>query len=158
MLLMIPRVMVGYLCNVCYGLANEVFLSALADSALAHLATRDCLAGKSVILVGNKTDLARSRLVQAEDSCDAAVMAGVKFVETSAMIGHMTDQLLVGIVMQCRQVLGVKCVQPYSLRYFRIKNENQKKDGSHLKVSIKEMLGFTRRGSKRRKECRNLNV
>ena len=55
--------------------------------------------------MGNKTDLARSRLVKAEDSCSAAVMAGVKFVETSAGIGHMTDELLVGIVMQCRLVL-----------------------------------------------------
>ena len=89
-----------------YGLANEVFISALADTALVHLTGMKCLAGKSVILVGNKTDLARSRLVQAEESCDAAVMAGVKFVETSAVIGHMTDQLLVGIVMQCRLVLS----------------------------------------------------
>ena len=89
-----------------YGLANEILISASADAALAHLTSRDCLAGKSVILVGNKTDLARSRLVMAEESCDAAVMSGVKFVETSAMIGHMTDQLLVGIVMQCRLVQG----------------------------------------------------
>jgi hypothetical protein len=86
----------------CSGLAHEVFITALADTALAHLTGRKSLACKSVILVGNKTDLARSRLVQAEESCDAAVMAGVKFVETSAVIGHMTDQLLVGIVMQCR--------------------------------------------------------
>ena len=92
----------------CSGLANEVFITALADTALAHLTGRKSLACKSVILVGNKTDLARSRLVvvMAEESCDAAVMAGVKFVETSAMIGHMTDQLPVGIVMQCRLVLG----------------------------------------------------
>ena len=90
----------------CYGPSNELFISALADTALAHLTSRDCFADKSVILVGNKTDLARSRLVQAEESCDAAVMAGVKFVDTSAMIGHMTNQLLVGIVMQCRLVLG----------------------------------------------------
>ena len=89
---------------ICNGFANEGFITALADTALSHLTGRDCLAGKSVILVGNKTDLARSRLVMAEESCDAAVMAGVKFVETSAMIGHMTDQLLVGIVMQCRLV------------------------------------------------------
>ena len=59
-----------------------------------------------MILVGNKTDLARSRLVMAEESCDAAVMAGVKFVETSAMIGHMTDQLLYGIAMQGKLSMG----------------------------------------------------
>ena len=82
-----------------------MFIIVLADTALAHLTSRDCLAGKSVILVGNKTDLARSRQVQTEDSCNAAILAGVKFVETSAGIGHNIDELLVGIVMQCRLVM-----------------------------------------------------
>ena len=53
---------------------------------------------------------------------------------------------------------GVGCVKLYGWDYFRIKNENQKKDGSQMKLAIKEILGFTRRGSKRRKECKNLNV
>ena len=64
------------------------------------------MTGKGVILVGNKADLARRRLIQAENGCNTAIKAGAKFVETSAGIGHMTDELLVGIVMQCRSVVG----------------------------------------------------
>ena len=52
--------------------------------------------------MGNKTDLARSRKVTTNQGCEAALTAGVKFSETSAGIGHLVDELLVGIVMQCR--------------------------------------------------------
>jgi hypothetical protein len=49
-------------------------------------------------------------------------------------------------------------VQYNGWNYFRLQNENQKKDGIQLKLAIKEMLGFTRKGSRRRKETMNLNV
>ena len=52
--------------------------------------------------MGNKADLARSRLLQTTDGCDLAVEFGVKFTETSPGMGHHIDELLVGIVMQMR--------------------------------------------------------
>ena len=59
---------------------------------------------RSFILVGNKTDLARTRQVKTHRGCQAALEVGrnIKFAEISAGIGHMTDELLVGIVTQCR--------------------------------------------------------
>ena len=59
---------------------------------------------KTFILVGNKTDLARTRQVKTHRGCQTALEVGenVKFVEISAGIGHMTDELLVGIITQCR--------------------------------------------------------
>ena len=55
------------------------------------------MAGKSCILVGNKADLARSRLVQTVEGCDLAVTHGVKFAETSPGMGHHIDELLFGL-------------------------------------------------------------
>ena len=52
--------------------------------------------------MGNKADLARSRLLQTVEGCDLAVEFGVKFTETSPGMGHHIDELLVGIVMQMR--------------------------------------------------------
>ena len=76
--------------------------------------------GAGVILVGNKTDLARSRQVRSKVSTtekvrhsqidiilrqegrNLALLYGLKFIETGAGIGHNIDQLLVGIVIQSR--------------------------------------------------------
>ena len=134
----------------------DVFIADSAVTALASLASHDCLAGKSAILVGNKTDLARSRLVQTEAGCNAAIMAGVKFVETSAGIGHNIEELLVGIVMQCRWVVRRVLVKMKNF-CFRLQNEQQKKNDSQLKQTIKGILGISRKGSKHQasKECGN---
>ena len=125
----------------------DVFIADSAVTALASLASHDCLAGKSAILVGNKTDLARSRLVQTEAGCNAAIMAGVKFVETSAGIGHNIEELLVGIVMQCRWVVRMFWMKMKNF-CFRLQNEQQKKNDSQLKQTIKGILGISRKGSK----------
>ena len=49
-----------------------------------------------------QADLARRREVTADAGCAVAVKAGAKFIETSAGLGHCTDELLVGITVQCR--------------------------------------------------------
>lgn len=73
-----------------------------AKRSLRWLASSNSMAGKSSILVGNKADLARSRVVETGEGCDLAVEFGVKFTETSPGMGHHIDELLVGIVMQMR--------------------------------------------------------
>ena len=55
-------------------------ITALADTALARLAGM-C---SSLILVGNKIDLAQTRLVMQEESCAAVCAAGAMYVKTSA--------------------------------------------------------------------------
>merc|ERR1712038_990130 len=73
-----------------------------AKKCLRWLTSSNSLAGKSSILVGNKADLERSRVLQTSDGCDLAVEFGAKFTETSPGMGHHIDELLVGIVMQMR--------------------------------------------------------
>lgn len=55
-----------------------------------------------LILVANKCDLVRRRQVTAKEGCSWAVELGCKYIETSAVISANIDQLLAGIVAQCR--------------------------------------------------------
>ena len=83
---------------------------------------------KRVILVGNKTDLARNREVSSkvkdtqgtsivllfcsaylQEGRNTAILYGSKFIETGAGIGHNIDQLLVGIVLQSRFIKFSNC-------------------------------------------------
>ena len=101
------------------------------------------LGNKPGILVGNKSDLARARIVDTEEGCDLAVQYGLKFTETSPGMGHHIDELLVGIVMQLRL--------------------NEKKgpssQPSSLKQAFKGFLNiFTGKMEEKRRSCRNLNM
>ena len=83
---------------------SNINISEYARHSLTWLSHNNHLSGKSTILVGNKTDLARSRVVETSEGCNLAVKFGVKFTETSPGMGHHIDELLVGIVMQLRYV------------------------------------------------------
>ncbi|GFR24832.1 GTP-binding protein RAD [Trichonephila clavata] len=60
------------------------------------------LDSKAVILVANKTDLARLRVVSTEEGKSLAKDRGCKFIETSVAINHQIDELLVGTLSQIR--------------------------------------------------------
>ncbi|XP_039221071.1 GTP-binding protein REM 2 isoform X2 [Crotalus tigris] len=55
-----------------------------------------------IILVGNKSDLARSREVSREEGRGLAVMMNCKHIETSAALHHNTEELFEGVVRQIR--------------------------------------------------------
>uniref|UniRef100_A0A8D0L1F6 GTP-binding protein REM 2 n=1 Tax=Sphenodon punctatus TaxID=8508 RepID=A0A8D0L1F6_SPHPU len=55
-----------------------------------------------VILVGNKSDLVRSREVSLEEGRSLAVMLNCKHIETSAALHHNTHELFEGVVRQIR--------------------------------------------------------
>ncbi|XP_053618549.1 uncharacterized protein LOC128679988 isoform X3 [Plodia interpunctella] len=57
---------------------------------------------RAVILVGNKADLARSRLVPTDEGKTLATSYECKFIETSVGINHNVDELLVGLLTQIR--------------------------------------------------------
>ncbi|KAG8183192.1 hypothetical protein JTE90_005644 [Oedothorax gibbosus] len=59
---------------------------------------------RAVILVGNKTDLARLRAVTTEEGRSLAKERGCKFIETSVAINHQVDELLVGTLTQIRLI------------------------------------------------------
>ncbi|XP_041432792.1 GTP-binding protein REM 1 isoform X2 [Xenopus laevis] len=55
-----------------------------------------------IILVGNKTDLVRSREVSVEEGRACAVVFDCKFIETSAVLQHNVKELFEGMVRQIR--------------------------------------------------------
>ncbi|XP_077993651.1 ras-related protein Rap-2b-like [Glandiceps talaboti] len=55
-----------------------------------------------VILVGNKSDLERSREVTYEEGRHFAASFNCKFIETSASLGHNIDTMFEGVVRQIR--------------------------------------------------------
>ncbi|KAF3690213.1 GTP-binding protein GEM GTP-binding mitogen-induced T-cell protein RAS-like protein KIR [Channa argus] len=55
-----------------------------------------------IILVGNKTDLVRSREVAVEEGRACAVVFDCKFIETSASLQHNVAELFEGVVRQIR--------------------------------------------------------
>ena len=102
------------------------------------------LAGKSSILVGNKADLERSRVLQTTEGCDLAVEFALKFTETSPGMGHHIDELLVGIVMQMR---------------LREEDPEPKQKHSLSKKVLKRIVSIVKgREEKKRVACKNLNI
>ena len=81
---------------------DNITITDSIKTVLSYLSDNSCLSGKSVILVGNKSDLARTREIDPGEGCDLAMRFSTKYIETSPGMGHMIDELLVGIVMQCR--------------------------------------------------------
>ncbi|XP_062923316.1 GTP-binding protein RAD [Mobula hypostoma] len=55
-----------------------------------------------IILVGNKTDLVRSREVSVDEGRSCAVVFNCKFIETSAALHHNVRDLFEGIIRQIR--------------------------------------------------------
>ncbi|XP_063152888.1 GTP-binding protein REM 1 [Candoia aspera] len=55
-----------------------------------------------IILVGNKSDLVRSREVSVEEGRACAVVFDCKFIETSAALQHNVTELFEGVVRQIR--------------------------------------------------------
>ncbi|XP_074532100.1 GTP-binding protein REM 1 [Halichoeres trimaculatus] len=55
-----------------------------------------------IILVGNKSDLVRSREVAVEEGRACAVVFDCKFIETSASLQHNVSELFEGVVRQIR--------------------------------------------------------
>ncbi|KAK4885913.1 hypothetical protein RN001_002184, partial [Aquatica leii] len=73
-----------------------------AEETLNYLWREGYTQDKSVIVVGNKSDLARSRVISSNDGKALAVSRDCKFIETSSGIQHNVDELLVGILKQIR--------------------------------------------------------
>ncbi|KAG5678375.1 hypothetical protein PVAND_008056 [Polypedilum vanderplanki] len=89
----------GYL--VIYSAADRASFN-IAERVLQTLWTNEHIAQKAVILVGNKADLARSRVITSEEGKAMATAYDCKFIETSVGINHNVDELLVGLLTQIR--------------------------------------------------------
>ncbi|EUB64056.1 GTP-binding protein GEM [Echinococcus granulosus] len=77
----------------------------VAKSIIKKLQEMRRLSGKLQLLylVGNKTDLVRSRQVTTQRGRRFAAVNGATFFEVSAAINHLVDELLVDMVVQWRK-------------------------------------------------------
>nr|XP_034826292.1 uncharacterized protein LOC117983782 isoform X1 [Maniola hyperantus] len=73
-----------------------------ANELLSYLARELFTVERTVVLVGNKADLARARQVSTNEGKALATSKDSKFIETSSGIQHNVDELLVGILKQIR--------------------------------------------------------
>lgn len=71
-----------------------------AEEIVKYLWRENVTKEKAVILVGNKADLARSRVITTSEGKTLAKSIEAKFIETSSGIQHNVDELLVGILKQ----------------------------------------------------------
>ncbi|XP_076268061.1 uncharacterized protein LOC143201100 isoform X2 [Rhynchophorus ferrugineus] len=88
-------------CIVVYSITSRSTFQT-AEEILNYLWQEGCTKDKSVIVVGNKADLARSRVISQNEGKGLAVAKDCKFIETSSGIQHNVDELLVGILKQIR--------------------------------------------------------
>ncbi|XP_011049720.1 PREDICTED: GTP-binding protein RAD [Acromyrmex echinatior] len=131
-----------------------------AEEYLARLHDQDLLRGKPAILVGNKVDLVRSRVVSPQDGKCLACTYRAKFIEVSVGINHNVDELLVGILNQIR------------LKVIQSNQENRNSGGSEGSAHWYKSRGVVRASMKARqmltwlfgkedskfKNCENLHV
>ncbi|XP_021921879.1 mucin-5AC-like isoform X2 [Zootermopsis nevadensis] len=144
-----------------------------AEEILQCLWKNDTVSSKAVILVGNKTDLVRSRTVPTEEGKNMATSYDCKFIETSVGINHNVDELLVGILTQIR----LKLENPERARdLFRKRSCSRKKNrnksplggsGGHkpyrgsrtsTSLKVKGLLGKVWARDSKSKSCENLHV
>uniref|UniRef100_A0A8C4X1R9 RAS (RAD and GEM)-like GTP-binding 1 n=1 Tax=Eptatretus burgeri TaxID=7764 RepID=A0A8C4X1R9_EPTBU len=88
-------------CIIVYSIAERASFERAVDM---HAQVRSTDSGENlpVVLVGNKSDLVRSREVSLEEGRDRASALDCKFIETSAALQHNVRELLEGLVRQLR--------------------------------------------------------
>ncbi|XP_060866645.1 GTP-binding protein REM 1-like isoform X2 [Metopolophium dirhodum] len=74
----------------------------MAEQMLLFLWKGEYIHTRGVILVGNKSDLERTRKIQTNVGRNLAYSWNCKFIETSSGIDHNVDKLLVGILAQIK--------------------------------------------------------
>lgn len=81
-----------------------------AENILSYLARAGVL-DKPTILVANKADLVRNRVVKTAVGKSLAQKYNIKYIETSPGINHNIDELLVGITTQLKLRTGARSEQ-----------------------------------------------
>lgn len=92
-------------CVIVYSVVNRSSFRQ-AEDIVKYLWRENVTKEKAVILVGNKADLARSRVIPSAEGKALAKSIDAKFIETSSGIQHNVDELLVGILKQVSKMPG----------------------------------------------------
>ncbi|KAI5726615.1 hypothetical protein M8J76_005591 [Diaphorina citri] len=139
----------------------------VAEQCLQALWKKDSIRSKAVILVANKTDLVRCRVVTDEDGKDMATAYDCKFIETSVGINHNVDELLVGILTQIRLKLDNPPEPVLTREQFSCRRRRSKSPGGFRKLrghrtsaslKVKGLLSKVWQRDSKSKSCQNLHV
>lgn len=112
-----------------------------AERILAYLRMSGIMEQKSVILVANKTDLVRNRVIKPVEGKNIAVHYNIKYIETSPGINHNVDELLVGVLTQ--------------IRLRRKRGEQRKNSATKVKSFLGKILNFN---ADAMKSCTNFHT
>ncbi|KAK4293877.1 hypothetical protein Pmani_033462 [Petrolisthes manimaculis] len=135
-------------CVVVYSITDKASFKK-AEDTLTYLWRQNYAKDKAFILVGNKVDLARARIVNTSEGKSLAKSHDSKFIETSSGIQHNVDELLVGIVKQVRLRLAAQRK--------RLKKMSASKTSLSLNAA-KELLNKMCLMDNKSKSCENLHV
>uniref|UniRef100_A0A1B0A7D9 Uncharacterized protein n=1 Tax=Glossina pallidipes TaxID=7398 RepID=A0A1B0A7D9_GLOPL len=122
-----------------------------AEETINYLWQESYPKDKAVILVGNKADLARARVISSQEGKSLAASRDAKFIETSSGIQHNVDELLVGILKQIR----LKESREKKANSTRIK-PSRTHISLHLAKEILQKICLT--DISKSKSCENLHV
>ncbi|GFO28714.1 GTP-binding protein rad [Plakobranchus ocellatus] len=113
-----------------------------------------------VILVANKCDLVRTKEMSTEEAKSVATTYDCKYIETSVVLNHNVDELLVGVVSQIRlnaqQTIGTG-TSAQGANYDGSSSTGSAKESSCYGRS-KHLLNKIFRKDHLSKSCENLNV
>uniref|UniRef100_A0A3Q0S537 GTP-binding protein n=1 Tax=Amphilophus citrinellus TaxID=61819 RepID=A0A3Q0S537_AMPCI len=98
---MVQCVCVGSAYVIVYSVTDRSSFDSAAELRITLRRTRQA-ENLPIILVGNKSDLVRSREVAVEEGRACAVVFDCKFIETSASLQHNVTELFEGVVRQIR--------------------------------------------------------
>ncbi|XP_058790955.1 uncharacterized protein LOC131664102 isoform X3 [Phymastichus coffea] len=144
-------------CVVVYSIVSRSSFQ-VAEEMLNYLWREHYTQERSVIVVGNKADLARSRQINASEGKQLATSRECKFIETSSGIQHNVDELLVGILKQIR----LRESRDRKLRRQGSKGKIMSKlHGSKTALSLnlaREILNKMCLNDSKSKSCENLHV
>ncbi|XP_033225805.1 uncharacterized protein LOC117178488 [Belonocnema kinseyi] len=144
-------------CIVVYSIVSRPSFQ-VAEEMLNYLWREHYTKDRSVIVVGNKSDLARSRVISPSEGKQLATSRECKFIETSSGIQHNVDELLVGVLKQIR----LRETRDKKLRRQGSKSKILSKlHGSKTALSLnlaREILNKMCLNDSKSKSCENLHV
>ncbi|CAC5386169.1 unnamed protein product [Mytilus coruscus] len=122
----------------------------LAEGFLQYL-RNELDSDRPIILVANKIDLVRKRQVTKEEARQLAKEFECKYIETSAVLNHKVDELLVGLLKQIKLKLNPEAIQKAA-----ISTQGKGKRHSLFKGPKRLLSKILRRTSKPLSQCENL--
>ncbi|VDI70623.1 Rad and Gem related GTP binding protein 1 [Mytilus galloprovincialis] len=122
----------------------------IAEGFLQYL-RNELYSDRPIILVANKIDLVRKRQVSKEEARQLAKEFECKYIETSAVLNHKVDELLVGLLKQIKLKLNPEAIQKAAV-LTQVKGKRH-----NLCKVVKRLLNkILRRTSKPLSQCENL--